>query len=186
MDINISLFYFINHSLENPIFNNIMPLITNIGGFVGMVIILIAIIVYAHFKKKNTLKKIATLALIACLVSDIFVVLLKNFIHEPRPFVNLDNVHLLIGESDPNSFPSGHTTTTFSIITIFVLNMKKLFKTHYKSINIALMIFALLIPFSRIYVGVHYPFDVLAGGIIGFCGAFLINKLNEVLNIKKI
>ena len=185
MDINVALFYFINHTLENPVFNIIMPSITNIGGFIGIILILFLIIIFAHLKNNKRLRNIALLALISLLVSGIFVVFVKNLIHEPRPFVSLADVHLLIMENDPNSFPSGHTASTFSVVMIFVLNMKKIFKKYYIAISIITVVFAFLIAFSRVYVGVHYPSDVIVGGIIGTVMALLVNKVNEVLSIIK-
>ena len=182
-DINLNLFYFINHSLQNPFFDWLMPILTHFGGFISLLIVLIVLIIYSWFKKYLTFRNILILTLFAFLFCDIITVFLKNFVHEPRPFVSFSNVHLLINESDPNSFPSGHTCSTLSVIAVLVLNMKKLSKNHYKIISTFLIVFALIIGFSRIYVGVHYPADVLAGGIIGIVGALLIVKLNEVLSI---
>ncbi|WP_405294736.1 phosphatase PAP2 family protein [Methanobrevibacter sp.] len=176
MDINLELFYFFNHNLQNPIFDAVMPVITHFGGFKVLVVVLIVIIFYAHLKGKKTLRRITILALIAFLCSDLVTAILKNLVNEPRPFVSLDNVHLLITEDDPLSFPSGHSTSTLSVVTFYILNMKELAKKHYKLIDIALVIFALVIPFSRLYVGVHYPFDVLAGAIIGIIGALVVNR----------
>lgn len=176
MSVNVDMFYFFNHNFQNPIFDAVMPVVTHFGGFKVLVVVLIAIILYAHLKDKKTLKRLTILALIAFLCSDIFTAILKHIICEPRPFVTLDNVHLLIAEDDPLSFPSGHTTSTFSVVTFFVLNMKELAKRHYKLIDAALIIFAVVIPFSRMYVGVHYPGDVLAGALIGIAGALIVNK----------
>ena len=176
MSVNVDLFYFFNHNLQNPIFDNIMPIITHVGGFMVLVVVLIVIILYSHLKGKKTLRRLTILALIAFLCSDIVTAILKHIIREPRPFVSLDNVHLLISESDPLSFPSGHTTSTLSVVTFYVLNMKELARKHYRLIDVALIIFAVVIPFSRMYVGVHYPGDVLAGAVIGIIGALIINK----------
>lgn len=176
MSVNVDMFYFFNHNFQNPIFDAVMPVVTHFGGFKVLVVVLIAIILYAHLKDKKTLKRLTILALIAFLCSDIFTAILKHIICEPRPFVTLDNVHLLIAEDDPLSFPSGHTTSTFSVVTFFVLNMNELAKRHYKLIDAALIIFAVVIPFSRMYVGVHYPGDVLAGALIGIAGALIVNK----------
>ena len=175
-NVNVDLFYFFNHNFQNPIFDAIMPVVTHFGGFKVLVVVLIAIILYAHLKDKKTLKKIGILALVAFLCSDIVVAILKHLIREPRPFVTLDNVHLLINETDPLSFPSGHTASTVSFVTFFVLNMKELAKKHYKIIDAALILFAVTIPFSRMYVGVHYPGDVLAGAVIAILGAWIVNK----------
>ena len=57
MDYNNELFYFINRKLENSIFNFIMPSITDLGGFVALLIILIIIIVYTHIKNNSVLKR---------------------------------------------------------------------------------------------------------------------------------
>ncbi len=179
MSINVDLFYFINHNLHNPVFNSIMPLFTHFGGFISMVCILVAIILFAKFTKRDTLKKIAILALIALLLSDIIVLCLKHIVNEPRPYLTLPDVNLLIVEDDPYSFPSGHTASTFSVITFFVLNMKELVKKHHLAVSVALIIFAFIIPFSRVYVGVHYPGDVLAGALIGMCGAFFVNRFKD-------
>ena len=176
MSVNVDMFYFFNHNFQNPIFDAVMPVVTHFGGFKVLVVVLIAIILYAHLKGKRTLKRLTILALIAFLCSDIVTAILKHIICEPRPFVTLDNVHLLIAEDDPLSFPSGHTTSTFSVVTFFVLNMNELAKRHYKLIDAALIIFAVVIPFSRMYVGVHYPGDVLAGALIGIAGALIVNK----------
>lgn len=176
MSVNVDLFYFFNHNFQNAIFDNIMPIVTHFGGFKVLVVVLIVIILYAHLKGKRTLRRLTILALIAFLCSDIVTAILKHVIREPRPFVSLDNVRLLISENDPLSFPSGHTTSTLSVVTFYVLNMKELVKKHYMLIDAALIIFAIVIPFSRMYVGVHYPGDVLAGAVIGIIGALIINK----------
>ena len=176
MNINVDLFYFFNHNLQNPLFDGIMPIVTHFGGFKVLAVVLVVIILYAHFKGKKTLKRFTLLVLIAFLCSDIVAAILKHLVNEPRPFVTLDNVRLLITENDPLSFPSGHTTSTFSVATFCILNMKELAKKHYKIIDVALVIFALIIPVSRMYVGVHYPGDVLAGAVIGIVGALIVNK----------
>lgn len=176
MSVNVDLFYFFNHNFQNSIFDNIMPIVTHFGGFKVLVVVLIVIIFYAHLKGKKTLRRLTILALIAFLCSDIVTAILKHVIREPRPFVSLDNVRLLISENDPLSFPSGHTTSTLSVVTFYILNMKDLVKKHYMIIDAVLVIFAIVIPFSRMYVGVHYPGDVLAGAVIGIIGALIINK----------
>ena len=178
-DINLELFNFINHSIQNPVFDCIMPVITHFGGFEFLGVLLLIVLVYAHMKKKNTLKRIIFLSIVALLFSDIIAVVLKHLIHEPRPFATLSNLHLLISENDPFSFPSGHATSTVSVVTFLILNMKELTEKYYKVIDIFLIIFAVLIAFSRIYVGVHYPFDVLAGIILGLFGAFVVNKYKD-------
>lgn len=86
-NINVDLFYFFNHNFQNPIFDAVMPIVTHFGGFKVLVVVLIIVIVYAHFKEKKTLKRITFFALIAFLCSDIVTAVLKHLVQEPRPFV---------------------------------------------------------------------------------------------------
>ena len=57
-DINLELFNFINHSIQNPVFDCIMPVITHFGGFEFLGVLLLIVLVYAHMKKKNTLRNL--------------------------------------------------------------------------------------------------------------------------------
>ena len=183
MSLNIDLFNFVNHNLQNPIFDMILPVITHFGGFIWLLAILIVLIAYAKLKNKDNLRKVAILALCALLFADLITFVLKHVVNEPRPFLTLNNVSLLINEDDIFSFPSGHTTSTFAVVTIFVLKMEELVKKHHIIVEIFLILFAVIILFSRIYCGVHYPFDVLSGAIIGIFGALVINKYeNKILS----
>lgn len=171
-NINIDGFNFINHNLQNSVFNQLMPVITNLGGFIFLFSCCIIAVIISKVLKKEYMFKLALMCLVCLLFCDLIALVLKYLINEPRPFNTLSNVNLLISEGDPYSFPSGHTTSTFSVVTYLVLNSKKF--------NWFLVSFAILIAFSRIYVGVHYPADVIAGAIIGICGAYFINKVKPL------
>lgn len=179
MNINEGLFIYINQHMQNSVLDMIMPMITHFGGFIWLLLIVLAIFLYAKVTKRDALKKVAAIALVALLFSDLIALLLKQIVQEPRPFMSLENVRLLIPESDPCSFPSGHATSTLAVVSIFLLNMENLAKKHHVIIDIALLIFAIVIMFSRIYVGVHYPFDVLCGALIGIAGALIVNKYKD-------
>lgn len=183
MSFNVDLFYFINHNLQNPIFDTILPLITHFGGFVWLLIILIVLIVYAKLKNKDTLKKVAILALCALLFADLITYALKLIVQEPRPYVTLDHVRLLVYEDGVFAFPSGHATSTLAVVTIFVLKSRELVKKHYNIAKILLILFAITIMFSRVYCGVHYPFDVLVGAMVGIFAGLVVRKYeNKILS----
>ena len=148
-----------------------------------MLMIVVLVILYAKLRNKETLKKVAIIALIALLLSDLVTYAIKLVVQEPRPYMVLDNVRLLIFEDDVFAFPSGHATSTLAVISVFLLNIEDLAKKHYKILSVLLTLFAITILFSRIYCGVHYPFDVLTGALIGIAGALIVNRYKEkILN----
>ncbi|WP_405268160.1 phosphatase PAP2 family protein [Methanobrevibacter sp.] len=172
MNLNTEIFYLINNDLSNPIFDLIMPPFTNLGGFVGLLILCImAILICKHYNKEDYLK-ISKLCLYALLLSAGIALCLKLCIIENRPFTTLSHVHQLVVPSEPNSFPSGHTSSTFSVVTILVheFRQKKLLVS-------ILIIFSILLAFSRVYCGVHYPLDVVVGAIVGIVSGILVLKV---------
>lgn len=188
--INVDLFNFINHNLQNSLFDIIMPFITYLGGFDSLLIICAAVFVLAILFNNDDYKKITLLCLVSLLIAGGIAVLLKNMFMEPRPFMTLSNVHLLVSENDPNSFPSGHTTSTVAVLGVLI------FKYKDKLLRAILIICCFLVAFSRIYCGVHYPLDVVTGAIIGTVVSYLIyshddkiihiyNKIGVMIGVKK-
>lgn len=103
----------------------------------------------------------------ALVVSYGILLLLGHVVTENRPFVD-HHLNQLIAHASGKSFPSDHTTVTAAI------GFGLLFLTRFKKIGIAIACVALLIGFSRVFVGVHYPVDVLGGLLTGFAGAGLV------------
>lgn len=95
--------------------------------------------------------------------------ILKNVIARPRPCTVDTSVSLLIPFPDEYSFPSGHTSNGFSAaVTIFL---------YFKKAGILALVLAALIAFSRLYLFVHYPTDILGGLLLGTMDAYVIWKL---------
>lgn len=176
MNLNIESFYFINNRLANPLFDLVMPHLTNVGGFVSLLCICIVAIIICKYLKKDQYLRIAKLCLYALVLSGIIAACLKLVIHEPRPYTVLNHVRQLTIPTEPNSFPSGHTSSSFSVITILTYELKQ-----NKILVSLLIVFCLLIAFSRIYCGMHYPLDVIIGAMIGIISGIIVLKLKVKL-----
>ena len=100
---------------------------------------------------------------------------LKNLVRRPRPYVALDGVeardrrHEGDGVFDPHSFPSGHTSTAFVIATSLSLSFPEWY------VVVPSLAWAGSMGVARVYLGVHYPSDVLVGAAIGAGAATLVH-----------
>ena len=178
MNLNVDAFYLINNNMQNPTFDAIMPALSNAGGFVTLLVLcILAIIITRHYKKEKYLE-IAKLCLFALILSGLIAGLLKLSFQSPRPFTVLENVRQLTIPTEPNSFPSGHTSSTLAVITVLVWKLRE-----NKAVVVLLALFAFLIGFSRIYVGVHYPLDVLTGAAVGIISGVVVLGVKNRLEV---
>lgn len=157
----------------NPFFTIIVKIITNIGGPVIITIIcLVLLILHA------TRKKYGVPVLVTVVTSFLLNCILKNVFLRPRP-----DVLRLVTETS-YSFPSGHSMVNASLYTILVLlllsNSNK--KAKKNILCISLIILFILIGISRIYLGVHYLGDVIAGWILGILVAFVVYLIFKIKN----
>jgi len=165
--IDTALFYFINTDLQNPFFDWFMPFITERSHWFpvwGVLIILI-------FWKGGKQGRIMLLLIIPLIVmsdqlsSSVF----KPLFGRIRPCIALENVHMLVDKSISNSFPSSHAANFFALATFF--------SYFYRKYTWYFILIASLVSISRVSVGVHYPFDVLGGAVLGALCAFTIISL---------
>lgn len=166
-DFNITLYYLINFNLQNPVFNFLMPLITFFGRIFVWVIFFVILFIFGGIKGKKT----AILGFLILIITTALIVLVKNIATEPRPFITLAHVHLL-EIVKTTSFPSAHSTTSFAVLVL----IGKKYGYIYLFITLAT-----LIAFSRVYIGVHYPFDVIFGAILGtLCTLIILKYENQI------
>lgn len=165
--IDLSIFYFINHSLSNPLFDKFFVFITDVKNWFITYLVLYLILIIKGGKRG----RISALILIFLIVASdqLSSVVLKNLFGRIRPCNVLNDVNLLVGCTNSFSFPSSHAVNNFATAVFF----GKLYP-KYKWI---LLIVASLIALSRPYVGVHYPSDILGGAIIGSLLGILFSYL---------
>ena len=149
----------------------LMKLYTQLGN-TGMLFIVLGIALL-FFKQT---RKAGFSALCAMLIGLIVV----NFTIKPlaareRPWLVIENFLNLVPEHDPNSFPSGHTNAAFAFAVAVCMSAPK------KWMKITAVCMAAVMGLSRLYVGVHFPSDVLAGAAIGslcgLAGAWVVKKV---------
>lgn len=169
--IDISIFCLININMQNYIFDFIMPIITNVGLPGLWIVICICIYMFGGEKGKNT----AILCIIAIVIGYFLTEFLKYIVARPRPYIILDGVHIL-SVMDNYSWPSGHTITIFAVTTLIG-------KKYGNLCLILLLLLASMVGFSRVYIGVHYPLDVLSGAVIGILLALLVLRFeNDIIS----
>lgn len=169
--IDVAIFYFINHTLSNPFCDKILLIVTNVKSWYIAYIILWFIL----FIKGGRIGKIAAIsAVILIAVTDQFTsTLLKNWIARVRPCHVLENVTSLVSCKSSYSFPSAHAVNNFAIAVFFM--------RLYPNLKWVLLITAGVVALSRPYIGIHYPSDIVAGGLIGAIFGYLFS--NAVLRI---
>ena len=169
VNIDVAIYLFVD-SIMNPVLNVIMTFITHLGDTPGIIWFILGLgLLIPRKTRKLGILLFAGLAF-ASVINNLC---LKEIIERPRPY-NLDpevwkNAGYeyiwpnLIKKSDSWSFPSGHTSTSIGAGFALLLGCRK----KELGIGIPAFIISLLIGFSRIYVHVHYPTDVIVGALIG-------------------
>ena len=157
---------------RNEALNNFFKIITQFGSALVLIIITILCVIFIRDKKYKILvpANLLTIAIIN--------IVLKNFFLRPRP----DELRLI--EETGYSFPSGHAmaSTAFYGLLIYIVHEKVENKILRNTICIMLGLLILLISISRIYVGVHYTSDVIAGTCFSIAYLILITRLIKSQN----
>ncbi len=163
------VFRFVNLTLSNPVFDRVMPFFSSTPFFVPLVLTALFLLAW----KGGVRGRICVLMLVlgVMLGDGVISSSIKDGVGRLRPFNVIPDAHVLVGRSASKSMPSSHALNWFSATTI-------LFIYYRRSIRFMLPL-ALIVSFSRVYCGVHYPSDVCAGAIIGFgSGAGIVWILN--------
>ncbi len=163
----------IQENIRGPVGDVFWKFITHLGDE-GYLWIALGIVLL-FFKKTRA---IGLTVLIALLIDFLTInVVLKALVARPRPFVVNELIEPLVGGVSPyRSFPSGHSGGSFAA-------MFALYRWVPKKVGLPALFLASLIALSRLYVGVHYPSDILGGFIIGFvCSALAYAVVKMIMN----
>lgn len=165
------LFLFLN-GIHSPFWDTIMWHISGKFEWIPLYIILLYLLIKQY--KKQSWKLIIGIAMLIAMVDQASVRLFKEVVQRYRPCKNLDLesvVHLVNNKCGGTfGFVSSHAANTFALAVFIGL----LLNTKNKNILMLLLIWATIVSYSRIYLGVHYPLDILGGAILGSSLAFMM------------
>jgi len=157
--IDTALFHFINGSLGNPVFDWLMPILSG-SGVSWFIPLAVAVVLGTLVLGKAHARLCALLIILVVVLGDPLVInTLKHAIARPRPCLALDEVVERLGCTASGSMPSAHAANWFAMTLVMFL--------FYRRSWWFMLPMALGVAFSRVYCGVHYPSDVLAGAILG-------------------
>lgn len=157
------LLLLIQNHLRSETLNPIVIAITNLGNS-GIVWIVLSVVLLFP-KKTRRAGVLSLLALLGSLCVTNF--WLKNYVARVRPYEVVSGLQCLIAAQPDWSFPSGHASSSFA-------SAVAIYKSCPRGIGIPALILAFAISLSRLYVGVHYPSDVIAGMVIGTLIALIL------------
>ena len=173
------LFWFQDH-LRADWLNPIMKVITHLGdGGIIWILLCIALLIP---KKTRRIGLVAAIALaFSFCVNDLII---KHLVNRVRPYDAIQGLVRLIGEQSSTSFPSGHSSAAFATATGILLASHKKWPVWPK---LLIVFIACMIAFSRIYVGVHYPSDVIMGMVVAISCSLIVYLVfcKVELNLKK-
>lgn len=172
-EINIELFRMFNDLGKEVMFLN--PIMIFFAKYMKYFLLFGIIMYWFTRKRENRIMIISSM--FAFVVAEVFGAIAGAIHSNNQPFAELSNVNQLIGHAIDNSFPSDHAIEFFSICITFLL-----FKKNLRYVWLAI---AILVSISRVWVGVHYPADILVGAILGIIGAALCYWIIPQLNVIK-
>lgn len=157
-------------------FDSILFILTVTAYGVGL-LLPVCLYLVGHLRKRLSLKlKVFQYVLAMCL-NVLFIGTLKYTINRPRPFVSHDMIEQLAHASSP-SFPSGHTAFAFTAAVVISIMFRNAW------LQSLLFVWALLVAYSRLALGVHYPTDVLGSVMLGTTAALMANYAFRKYRVK--
>ena len=165
-----AILLWIQSNVRTGFLTPIMKVITHLGDK-GAFWILLSLILMIPRKTRRMGITCGVAMVIGLVVTNLVI---KNWVARVRPYELISELELMVGRADDWSFPSGHTTNSLAAAWV-------IFRMAPKKYGIPTLVLAILISLSRLYVGIHYPTDVLGGALIGICSAVIAMALMRML-----
>lgn len=159
---DIDLFRAMNLAGSNQALDVVMVFFTILG--ISYVIAIVSVPLWISNKRESTIDVLVLIVIVTVLTE-----LIKILVDRPRPLDELTNVNTILSASGP-SFPSAHASRAFAVAALLFLRVPR-------RSGILAVVIASLIAVSRVYLGVHWPTDVLAGAVLGIILAYLFNSM---------
>ncbi len=164
--IDLSIFYFFNHTLSAGFLDKFFSILTSVNNWYIAYVILLGISFFKGGRKGKL--AVAGIILLIIVSDQLGYRVLKEFFQRPRPCDVLTDVVTPLGCTGTFSFPSNHALNNFTAAFFFYLLFPKL--------KWVLFITAALVSISRVYLGLHYPSDIIGGAIIGSALGYFAGK----------
>lgn len=182
LNLDFAILNFIQAHMKNGFFDAVLPVLSSLVDH-GIIWIILAVILVCFKKTRKTgLMMAVALTLGLLLVNGI----IKPIVGRPRPYT-FDNAlikegDLLVKALQDGSFPSGHTLASFEASTVLMIRDKRF--------GIPALVFSIIVLFSRLYLYVHFPTDVITGAILGVIfgvlGVVIVNFIDKKIKEKKL
>lgn len=170
-DIDGQILLFIQEHVRNAACDVFFKGITHLGD-AGIFWIVLTIVLLC-FRQTRKAGIYSACALVASLIVNNLI--LKNLVGRIRPYEAVEGLLCIVPPAVDASFPSGHTAASFASAVAVCRQIPKKYA-------ILLIVLAALIAFSRLYVGIHYPTDVLGGIVTGIGIGLLVNVVGDRVN----
>ena len=177
IDIDKSLMIFLNKNISNPVFDLIMPVITSKDFLTVIGVILIFYLLFFGGKRG----KIAFFVLLfsAGMSDAICAQIIKPWLGRVRPSHEfIEYINLLVSKGGKWSFPSNHAANSFAFATVL--------SYFYERKKIILFLSATVIAYSRVYVGVHYPLDIIFGALTGYILSWSVLSIWVIVKMREL
>ena len=177
VEIDKNLMVFLNKTLSNPIFDILMPIITNQK---FLTIIGIILIIYLGFYAGKRGKITLIVLIFAAGISDaVCAQIIKPWVGRIRPSHEfIEYINLLVSKGGKWSFPSNHAANSFAFATVL--------SYFYDKNKTMIFSIASVIAFSRVYVGVHYPLDIIFGSLLGYTVSWIILSVWVIIKMREL